>query len=120
MAEYTPYWLQWRKGESMSGMRGVKLFAYKQAERLGGPTVFWQVRELAFALEVPASMADKVEIPAAVCPARTRWRSKEHTSRDRRRTPRGRAKMTIETQVIVRASADASALLSFNLSEGCQ
>ena len=53
MAEYTPYWLQWRKGESLSGMRGVKLFAYKQAERLGGPTVFWQVREPFFALGLP-------------------------------------------------------------------
>ena len=53
MAEYTPYWLQWRKGESLSGMLGGKLLAYKQAERLGGPTVFWQVREPFFALGLP-------------------------------------------------------------------
>ena len=53
MAEYTPHWLQWRKGESLSGMLGVKLLAYKHAERLGGPTVFWQVREPFFALGLP-------------------------------------------------------------------
>ena len=53
MAEYTPHWLQWRKGESLSGVRGVKLLAYKDAERLGGPTVFWQVREPFFALGLP-------------------------------------------------------------------
>ena len=34
-------------------MLGVKLLAYKQAERLGGPTVFWQVREPFFALGLP-------------------------------------------------------------------
>ena len=55
MAEYTPHWLQWSKGESLSGIRGVKLFAYQGAERPGGPTVFWQVRELAFALGLPAA-----------------------------------------------------------------
>ena len=54
MPEYTPHWLQWRKGESLSAIRGAKVFAYKDPERLGGPTVFWQIRELAFALGLPA------------------------------------------------------------------
>ena len=49
MPEYTPRWLQWRTGESLSGIRGAKVFAYKYPERSGGPRVFWQIRELAFA-----------------------------------------------------------------------
>ena len=40
MPEYTPHWLQWRKGESLSAIRGAKVFAYKDPERPGGPRSF--------------------------------------------------------------------------------